>query len=92
MPNENIKTKWKIYENSTKSYYSILTMVEASCSMLKKLPIQFHIYITFEKVTSTTTDLHYMKAMQKKCKLFIYPFCDILTTTTICHFLKQKVK
>jgi len=24
MPNEEIKTKWKVYENSTQSYYSTL--------------------------------------------------------------------
>jgi hypothetical protein len=36
MLNEKIKTKWKVYENSTQSYYSIPSMVEALCSMSKK--------------------------------------------------------
>jgi hypothetical protein len=49
----------------------------------KKITIQFHIYTTFGNVTSTNTNIHYMKAMQKKSNIFIYPFYDILTTTII---------
>ncbi len=49
MPNEKIKTKWKVYENSTKSYYSIPTTIEASCSMSKKLPYNSIFILPFEK-------------------------------------------